>query len=100
MNYATHPNRCTCLYCGIVTGISDRPGRKTVCGRCVWAPERSEARELAAGMRPWARPLSFWVHFFGQTPVDDETAAHAQAKWDAEQQRIREFNDAHMGACL
>jgi hypothetical protein len=88
-------NECRCLYCDRVTGQSDRPGRKTVCGACCHRSDRSEARELASGMRPWMRPLSFWVHFFGQTPVDDTVAAGAQAAWDAEQARIKAFNEAH-----
>jgi hypothetical protein len=89
---------CHCLYCGILTGHGS--GNPTVCGRCVWSGERDERREVEAGVssgRPWMRPLSFWTGFFGMTPMPDAEAAVAQAKWDAEQERIKQFNAAHSG---
>lgn len=68
-----------CLYCDKVTG---HPGYwiKTVCGDCVWRSDRDERREVEAGMRPWARPLSFWVSFFKQRPMSDAELAECVAK--------------------
>lgn len=94
---------CQCLYCGTRTGAyaSDQQAIKaTVCGKCVWSSGRDEAREIRVGMRPWMRPLSFWVSFFGQRPAADELYVAAQEAWDAEQARIIEFNRAHAGASL
>lgn len=53
-------NPCHCLYCNVVTGHGS--GRKTVCGACQWGP-RDEAREIAAGMGPWYRPVIYPVLF-------------------------------------
>lgn len=89
---------CHCLYCGLLTGHGS--GNPTVCGDCQYRPERDERREVEAGVsggRPWARPLSFWVGFFGHSAMPDPEAAVAQAKWDAEQERIRRFNAANSG---
>lgn len=88
---------CRCLYCEAVTGryLSREAGeRKTVCGNCSLAKHRDEASEVAAGLRPWARPLSFWVGFFGQKALPAAEAAEAQARWDAGQARIGESNDS------
>ncbi len=95
-------HECVCLYCSVVTGHSDRPGRKTVCSRveCTSEHGRDEAREVATGCRPWARPLSFWVTFFGYRPMPDIEATAAQDAWNAEQDRVRAFNDAHAGGLI
>jgi hypothetical protein len=58
-----------CLYCDKRTGLASERGRRVVCYGCAWRRDRDEAREIAAGMKPWARPLSFWVGFFGWRPV-------------------------------
>jgi hypothetical protein len=89
---------CHCLYCGYLTGHGS--GDPTVCSVCRGDKARDERREVEAGVsggRPWARPLSFWVGFIGQKAMPDAEAAAAQARWDAEQERIRQFNDAHSG---
>jgi hypothetical protein len=83
---------CPCLYCGKVTGtyLSKEPvKRSTVCLNCQWEPFRDEAREVAAGMRPWARPLHF---FCAGTSMPDELAVQCQAKWDAKQAEISRRN--------
>lgn len=68
---------CTakCVYCGTVTGgyplghgEADRT-TPTVCGKHQYSSECDEAREIAAGIVPWQRPLSFWVGFFNMKPV-------------------------------
>ena len=83
----------TCVYCGRRTGISHEPDRKSVCYGCQWSADKDERREIAAGMRPWARPLSFWVRFFGWQALPDAEAAIEQAKWDRQQAAIRIRND-------
>ena len=85
----------TCVYCGRRTGISSEPDRKTVCYGCQWSAGRDEAKENAAGMRPWARPLSFWVRFFGWQALPDAEAAIEQAKWDRQQAAIGIRNESH-----
>lgn len=82
-----------CLYCNTVTG-RNTDGLPTVCGNCQFSA-RDEAREVAAGLRPWARPVRPLLLFLGQKPMPD--AAAAQAKWDAEQEQIRDFNERHSG---
>jgi len=91
-----------CLYCGVVTGHRQDPAPApalnlrfhqqpiSVCGSCAHKPERDEAREVAAGLRPWARPLYWTVGFLGQRAMPDAEASAVQAEWDAEQARIRE----------
>lgn len=74
-----HP--ATCVYCGRRTGTTFEPQR-TVCGRCRWDAARDEGREVAAGMRPWARPLSFWVGYFGWKALPDAEAAIEQSRWE------------------
>lgn len=94
---------CQCLYCGHRTGAWPSPEtafRATVCGKCQHSSVRDEAREIAAGMMPWMRPLSFWVSFFGMKPAADELWKAAQEAWDANQKEIIEFNRAHSGARL
>jgi hypothetical protein len=68
-----------CVYCGQVTA---RPGyvKKTVCGECTGKSFRDEAFEVANGLRHWARPLTFWVRFFGQKPMTDEQLAEHLSK--------------------
>jgi hypothetical protein len=80
-----HP--VTCEYCGRCTGTASEPQRRTICYGCHWDAERDEAREVAAGMRPWARPLSFWVSYFGWKALSDAEAAIEQAKWNRQQAR-------------
>lgn len=65
---------CRCLYCRVITGstLDGITEKATVCSTCVWSSERDEAREIAAGMGPWSRPLSFWVGFFHQHPAEPE----------------------------
>lgn len=90
---------CHCLYCGVLTGHGS--GNPTVCGQCQYRTDRDERREVESGVdggRPWMRPLSFWVRFFGQTPMPADEAAAAQAAWDAEQERIKQFNAEHLYA--
>jgi hypothetical protein len=58
------------------------PYRKTVCYACHWDADRDEGREVAAGMRPWARPLAFWVGYFRWKPLSDAEAVLAQAAWE------------------
>jgi len=60
-----------------------------VCGRCRWDVPRDEAREVAAGMRPWARPLSFWVGYFGWKALPDAEAAIEQDRWEMAAGRAR-----------
>ncbi len=93
---------CKCLYCGNQTGCypngTDTPEiRATVCGVCEHKSCRDEAREIAVGMRPWARPLTFWVGFFGQKPAGDGLALAAQRAWDADQDRIKWSNRKNYG---
>ncbi len=83
-----------CLYCGVKCGYSPE-AHAVVCGHCQYIPEREESLEVAAGMRQWARPLSFWVSFFGQTPMPDDEAAEVQRAWDEQQEQIKQFNATH-----
>src|SRR5215471_19525298 len=75
----------TCVYCGRRTGAAFEPLRKIVCYGCQWDVQRDERLEVAAGMRPWARPLSFWAGYFGWKALSDAEAAMEQAKWERRQ---------------
>lgn len=85
----------TCLYCGCQCGQSTR-ARFVVCSACQFREERDEAREVQAGMQPWLRPQPL-LGYFG-TPMPDAEARKAQAAWDAEQQRIKDYNAARSGS--
>lgn len=62
---------CRCLYCDKVTGRDVPVAHPTVCERCTWLAKRDEALEIAAGMGPWSRPLSYWVRFCGWKPTKE-----------------------------
>lgn len=68
-----------CLYCGVVTGGAPlglgQPNQTvaTVCNAHLWSSDRDEAREIAAGMGPWATPLSVLTLFLGMKPVEVES---------------------------
>lgn len=66
-----------CLYCQLRTGSDTIPNRKIVCWRCIYRSDREEAREIAAGMRPWARPYGFGVRFLSQKPLESSGVATA-----------------------
>jgi hypothetical protein len=88
-------HQVVCLYCETVTGSTLEPNRTTVCGACRYRPDRSELREIIAGQRPWARPLSFWAN--RDAALSDDEAARAQSAWDRWQNWVRAFNDAYAG---
>lgn len=95
---------CRCLYCSKVTGSYPSlksESRSTVCSDCTWG-SRDEAREVAAGMRPWMRPPMYpFLNAFLRRELKwmpDHKAAAAQARWDAEQERIKQFNREHAGS--
>lgn len=86
----------TCVYCDRVTGYDSKPGVKSVCAAHQWKG-RDEAREVAAGMRPWSPVYPVLSSFLGDKELPPDERAKAQANWDAEQRRIAEYNAAHGG---
>ncbi len=89
-------NPCTCLYCGRETARTALPAHQVVCSGCALLP-RNEAREIAAGMGPWARPLRASVGLTRSTPAPDPLYHAAKDAWDQRQREIAEFNAAHAG---
>lgn len=88
-----------CLYCGKVTGTTTSPNPVcTVCYDCEFKPLRDEALEVAAGMRPWCSQNQLYpTATFRGIRLSIEDNRVAQEKWDAEQERIKQFNAAHAG---
>ncbi len=89
-------NPCTCLYCGRETARTALPAHEVVCSDCTLLP-RDEAREIAAGMSPWARPLRASVGLTRSTPAPDALYRMAKGAWDQSQREIAEYNAAHDG---
>lgn len=96
---ATIPRDANCLYCGIKTGgsSSHRP-IFTVCYKCRYLDTRDESREVAAGMRVWARPIPAFSVSPRATMMGDRDWADAREAWDQEQTDIAKFNDEALGA--
>lgn len=60
-----------CLYCQKRTGSAHDRERFIVCGDCRWGSHRDEAREVAAGMGPWAKPQSELAKWLGHKAIQE-----------------------------
>lgn len=95
---ASVPRDANCLYCGKLTGRSSsyKP-ILTVCCDCRYSDTRDESREVAAGMRPWSRPLPPYSTSAKATLMGDRDWADAAEAWNQEQADIKKFNTEAMG---
>lgn len=106
---------CRCVYCAKVTaqyGVSGASEAMkaagftsggglvaTICRECRDRGQRDERREVESGMRPWRddweTSRSWGSGRFKPMPIEERRAA--QSRWDAEQARIKKFNEEHSG---